>query len=247
MRLPVGPAEDAVTHSGADPVSKALAAMICLALSLVGWPAQAVDFKAARMLNADLDSGRQIYAHCVACHQPEGWGLPDGSIPQIAGQHPRVIIRQLEHFRKGYRKSPQMEAVANMEHLSSAQSMADVAGYIYRLPMTPMASHGDGKDLVRGEALFRTACASRCHGANGEGSNWRLWPRLQGQHYAYLLKQMYSIRRGERRFADNLMVTRLNRFSDQDMVAVADFLSRVPPPPERAAPQGWSNPDFPAR
>ena len=92
--------------------------------------------------------------------------------------------------------------------------------------------------------MFRTACASKCHGTAGEGNDFRLWPRLQGQHYMYLLRQMKLIRDGHRRFADNLMVRRLDRLSEQDLEAVADYLSRIEPDRESVAPPGWTNPDF---
>ncbi len=99
-------------------------------------------FKDARSLNPDLERGEKIYQACTGCHQATGWGLPSGMIPQIAGQHPRVIVRQLEHFRKGYRISQPMNDVANLEVLREAQSMADVAGYIGRLPMIPIPGQG---------------------------------------------------------------------------------------------------------
>lgn len=202
------------------------------------------DFKSALKLAPDTENGRDIYVVCVGCHQPEGWGSTSGVIPQIAGQHPRVIIKQLQHFSKGYRKSPQMSAFANPEVLGGTRGIADVAAYISALPMTPDPSQGDGANLERGGALFRTACGSKCHGQEGEGNDFRLWPRLQGQHYAYLLRQMKLIRDGQRRFADNLMVRRLGRLSEQDLEAVADYLSRIEPEKRRVAPPGWTNPDF---
>jgi cytochrome c553 len=221
-----------------------LRSIVCIGLLFLGQTCAADDFKAALKLDPDPENGRNIYVVCVGCHRPEGWGSTSGVIPQIAGQHPRVIIKQLQHFSKGYRKSPQMSAFANPEVLGGTRGIADVAAYISALPMTPDPSHGDGANLERGGALFRTACGSKCHGKEGEGNDFRLWPRLQGQHYAYLLRQMKLIRDGHRRFADNLMVRRLGRLSEQDLEAVADYLSRIEPEKERVAPPGWTNPDF---
>jgi cytochrome c553 len=125
-----------------------------------------------------------------------------------------------------------MSGIVNSGIFESEQAVADVAGYISRLPMNPTPSHGDGQNLVRGEALYKTSCASRCHGQEGEGRNFKLWPRLQGQHYEYLVRQMELFLDGERRFADNLMISRLNKFSEEDIKAVADYLSRVKPDTE---------------
>lgn len=218
-------------------------AAACLLLASFAKPSYGIDYKAARGLEPDLENGKKIYALCIGCHQPEGWGSPATGIPQIAGQHPRVIVRQLEHFAKGYRQSPEMNGIVNSGIFESEQSVADVAGYISRLPVTPNPSHGNGQNLVRGEALFNAACGSRCHGRKGEGRDYKLWPRLQGQHYEYLVRQMKLFLEGERRFADNLMISRLSKFSEEDIEAVADYLSRVTPDPEDAPPALEASPD----
>ena len=218
--------------------------VICTVIFLAGPDIGANPFKEARELEPNPDQGRSVYVVCSGCHRPEGWGTPSGIIPQIAGQHPRVVMRQLEHFSKGYRKSADMTALVNADVLDTPRVIADVSGYISRLPMTPAPGYGHGGNLQRGRALFDTACGSRCHGEDATGSDWKMWPRLHGQHYGYLLRQMELFRKGERRFADNLMVRRLGRFSGDDLQAVADYLSRLSPEPARVAPPGWTNPDF---
>ena len=46
-------------------------------------------------LTPDHENGVYTYEVCSACHGLNGWGLPDGTFPQIAGQHPNVAIKQL--------------------------------------------------------------------------------------------------------------------------------------------------------
>lgn len=70
-------------------------------------------------------------------------------------------------------------------------------------------------------------------------------PLLQGQHYLYLVRQFKWIRDGRRRNADQKMVKQIQRFSNRDITAVMDYISRLQPPQEKLAPPDWRNPDFP--
>jgi hypothetical protein len=40
------------------------------------------------------------------------------------------------------------------------------------------------------------------------------------------------------------MVKQIHGFSNRDMKAVVDFVSRLAPPKKDVAPEGWINPDF---
>ena len=55
----------------------------------------------AAALDADPDPGRgaELYQPCAACHQSTGWGVLDGSVPQIAGQIYEVLLKQISDFR----------------------------------------------------------------------------------------------------------------------------------------------------
>ncbi len=185
------------------------------------------------------------YEVCAACHMPEGWGTVDGEIPQIAGQHPNVIIKQLADIRGGNRDNPGMRLFASKEVIGGPQAIADLAAYIAAMPMTPRTGVGPGSDLQHGAVLYREHCV-RCHGEYGEGDDARFYPRIQGQHYRYMLRQFKWIRDGRRRNANPEMVRQIADFSERDMKAVIDFASRLRPSPERVAPSvHYSNPDLP--
>src|SRR5450631_3910640 len=47
--------------------------------------------------------GSRLYAPCGVCHQPNAWGSPDGTIPNLAGQQKRYLEQQLALFRSGAR------------------------------------------------------------------------------------------------------------------------------------------------
>jgi len=197
----------------------------------------------AMTLTPDRENGIEVYEVCAACHLLEGWGKPDGTFPQLAGQHKNVIIKQLADIRALNRDNPTMYPFALPESIGGAQSIADVADYIAKLPMNPEPGLGAGDDLELGGKLYKENCV-RCHGDNGQGIEDKFYPRIQGQHYKYLVRQFEWIRDGKRRNANPDMVEQIKNFSDKDMRAVMDFVSRQKAPKELIAPVGWENPDY---
>lgn len=199
----------------------------------------------AMSLTPNLENGRKVYESCAICHTPMGWGMQRGRYPQIAGQHPNVVIKQLTDIRQGNRDNPTMYPFAQMSVLGGPQNVADVAAYVAQLPMTANNSTGPGRDLDVGKELYKEHCV-KCHGENGEGNNKEFQPRIQGQHYEYLLRQFRWIKSGKRRNADATMVKQIKGFTEREIAAVVDYTSRLHPPKEITAPPNWSNPDFPA-
>jgi cytochrome c553 len=203
----------------------------------------AAELEEAIHLQPDLAKGREAYLLCAVCHQPEGWGTPDGEYPQIAGQHTSVIIKQLADIRARNRDNPTMFPFTLLDHLTP-QQIADVSAYISRFPMNPENGVGPGDDLAHGKRLYETYCVE-CHGERGEGIAGRHMPLIQGQHYKYLVRQFEWIRDGKRRNADPEMVEQIQALTPRDVAAVMDYTSRLQPPAERVAVPGYRNPDFP--
>jgi len=201
------------------------------------------EFTRAMQLKPDIANGLEIYRQCAACHMPEGFGLWNGSVPQIAGQHRRVIIKQLADMRAGHRDSVLMIPYASVESIGGAQALADVAAYIDTLEINSATGKGPGDDLELGERLYRENCAT-CHGPMGEGNDARAVPRIHGQHFNYLVRQFEWIRDGKRRNADPEMAAQIEHFGPRETQAVLDYVSRLTVPPDLVAPPGWKNPDF---
>jgi len=174
----------------------------------------------------DVENGRLIYGGCAQCHEPEGWGRADGTVPQLAGQHRNVVIKQLADIRAGNRGNLMMYAFASEARIGGAQAVADVAAYIDTLEITSETGKGPGDDLERGESLFVRDCV-RCHGPRGEGDGERFLPRIQSQHFAYLVRQFEWIRDGRRRNADPEMRAQIQGYSTQEAHAVLDYVSRL--------------------
>jgi cytochrome c553 len=194
-------------------------------------------------LTPDLNNGRDVYELCAVCHAAEGWGEPDGSLPMIAGQHRDVLIKQLADIRAGNRDNPTMYPFAIPSALGGAQAIADVTAYIAKLPMNPTPGIGTGDDLEHGQKIYKENCVE-CHGSQGEGDSEKYYPRIHGQQYQYLLRQFMWIREGKRRNANQALKEQIRKFSDRDIKAVVDYVSRLRPPHELVAEPGWTNPDF---
>lgn len=207
------------------------------------WMKEGGEREGALKLQPDLAHGRDVFEVCSACHMPEGWGRTDGTFPELAGQHRSVLIKQLTDIREGNRDNPTMYPFALPSEIGGEQSVADVTAYIAKLPMNPENGVGPGTDLANGEKLFKDNCV-RCHGADGEGDEEKFYPRIQGQHYEYLLRQYQWIKAGKRRNANPDMIAQIKNFSDKDTIDVLDYVSRLKPPKEMLGPKDWKNPDF---
>lgn len=184
------------------------------------------DITQAMSLTPNIQHGKTIYRVCANCHLQNGWGKPDGSFPVIAGQHRNVLIKQLEDIRNKNRDNPTMYPFTEPGSIGGLQGIVDVTAYIASLPVDPSPGQGNGKKIDHGKQLYRQLC-TKCHGKAGQGNNDAFYPRLKGQHYAYLLRQLEWIQSGYRKNANDLMIGRVKKLSNDDLDALADYLSRL--------------------
>jgi len=177
----------------------------------------------------DVVNGKRVYEVCESCHLPDGWGNEDGVYPQLAGQHARVLMKQLLDIREGRRDNPSMFPFVQERTIGGYQNLADVVAYISTLPMTPF--HGKGKwgkasdEYRQGEQLYSEKCLS-CHGDEAQGNADEEIPRLQGQHYAYLVQQARLIATQQRK-ADPGMVAIISNLNLDQIDVVMNYISRI--------------------
>lgn len=195
----------------------------------------------------DLRNGRAIYETCAACHLPEGWGSNDGTYPQIAGQHLNVLLKQLMDIRDGKRENPLMYPFVQERTIGGYQSLVDVASYITRLPMHPKHEKGPYNELHEeykvGKKLYEQNCIS-CHGSEAKGDNEKRIPRLNGQHYPYMIRQINQIKRGFRQ-VDPVMKAIVDQMSEENLANIINYVSYIPVPEADLAPSlNWRNKDF---
>jgi len=190
----------------------------------------------------NLDHGAELFGSCAVCHGSSGGGTPDGQVPRIAGQRFSVLVKQLVDYRSNRRWDPLMQYMADKHLLKNAQDIADVAGYISEIETRAEASVsvGSGEFLSRGTEVYARSCAS-CHGKTGEGSGLRQTPRVAGQNYAYLVRQIHDAVEGRRPNFSAAHISLLKGLDYADIMGVADYLARMPrrndrmPPVELAA------------
>lgn len=180
----------------------------------------------------DVINGKRVYAVCASCHLPDGWGNRDGVYPQLAGQHATVLMKQLLDIRVGQRDNPSMFPFVQERTVGGYQNLADVVAYISTLPMSP--NHGQGKwsksskEYKQGERVFKEKCLA-CHGDKAQGNSDAEVPRLQGQHYAYLMQQARAII-NHQRIADPGMASAISSLGVDEIDKVMNFISRIPVP-----------------
>jgi cytochrome c553 len=195
------------------------------------WNAQEGEKIEALKLKGTAKDGKEGYEVCGACHLPNGAGRPDGTFPQLAGQHTTVLIKQMADIRAGLRDNPTMYPFA--KELTDAQELANVSAYIESLCIPVVHGMYEGPDAAKqiadGKVMYEKECIE-CHKANGEGVKDKFYPVLAGQHYKYLLRQMTEIRDGHRRNANPDMVTIIKKYDNQQLVAISAYQASLAMP-----------------
>jgi cytochrome c553 len=196
-----------------------------------GRTAEAIaEFRSAVELEPDLRHGAELFTLCAACHSADGLGIKDGSIPAIAGQHVSVLVKQLVDFRHDRRLDERMQNFSSKHHLNGPQDLLDVSAYAESLPRTPPLEGGPGQAsaLKRGRVVYHRYCEG-CHGPLALGDLRRVRPRLAGQHYQYLLRQLEETAARRRPGMDARHVKLIVALSSGERSGVADYLSRLSP------------------
>ena len=190
---------------------------------------QAVDraTQTALSLDAHPDRGAsQFDRHCAGCHGVRAQGDAGRAIPALAGQRFAYLVRQLADFSGAERDSDTMHRVTSQKELREPQTWVDIAAYLNRAPLSNQAQTGDGTQLALGRGIFHEQCAA-CHRGDAQGDADGFVPSLRNQHYPYLVVQLHRLSEGHRHNVDEDLVRFLGGFSNQDIRATADYLSRL--------------------
>jgi cytochrome c553 len=195
------------------------------------------DLHAVLAATPNLQQGMRLFQICAECHGPHGAGNASGWPPEIAGQHPRVIAKELTDFRAGLRWYDPMERIAGRHVLKTTQDIADVAAYVGSLASSTDTTPGAGQWLERGGRMYASRC-QWCHGGQGEGSDERFVPRVAGQQYEYLLRQLHDTVGGRRPNMRAQHLRLLENADMEDLVGVAGYMSRLGRPTGQSVQSG---------
>ncbi|HET6159437.1 MAG TPA: cytochrome c [Dongiaceae bacterium] len=93
----------------------------------------AIAFTASTAFAADADAGKKkVQGTCAVCHGLDGIAK-NPEAPNLAGENPGYIIKQLKAFKSGDRKHEQMSIIA--EGLSD-DDMTNVAAWYSKIKIT---------------------------------------------------------------------------------------------------------------
>ena len=173
-----------------------------------------------------MSDGRRLYAPCVVCHQPNAWGSTDGTIPNLAGQQKRYLEKQLALFRSGARVDTAMQVVTAHESFNNPQNIVALASYLSALEPNPNPVKGSGQHLRVGQELYTHICAA-CHGVDGRGDPANRAPRIAGQQYPYLTRQIEAAAALHKDLAPPEMTSALRGMPFQEKEALADYITRL--------------------
>ncbi len=175
----------------------------------------------------DATKGKEKSATCTACHGADG-NSANPLWPKLAGQHANYIEKQLVDFHDKKRNDATMSA---MVAALSAEDIKDLSAYYSAQAIKPGAGNKEkvelGKIVYKGGNLTTqvTACAA-CHGPTGMGNPAANYPRVSGQHAAYVVKQLKDFKKGDRaNDSSSIMRSIAKRMSDEEMEAVAEYMA----------------------
>jgi len=173
-----------------------------------------------------IGRGATLALNCTMCHGAQGMSVSDA--PNLSGQYPEVVVKQMRDYRNGQRKSSIMEAIA---HGLSDRNVDDLAAYYASLPKARSAATTYSDPLPRlvrtGDPLRNIAPCISCHGSVDQklGAPW-----LEGMPRRYLIAQLNDFASGARRNDSHAQMRNMVRSITPDEIAeVAWFYARRGP------------------
>ena len=160
---------------------------------------------------------------CAACHGADG-NSQQTDVPSLASQPKIFIENQLVMIREGMRDIPAMKGV--LDGLTD-EEITSMAVHYADLPLNKPPADRRETLYVRGEKLAREMRCGSCHLPNYAGREQM--PRLAGQREDYLLHSMRQFTSNQAVGRDTIMAAALYGVSDEDIRALAHFLSRTTP------------------
>src|ERR1043166_7012686 len=176
--------------------------------------------------NDAIGRGATLALNCTMCHGAQG--MSASNAPNLAGQYPEVVIKQLHDYKNGKRSSSIMEALARNLSYREIQDLAAYYAYLPKVRTAPTTYDESLPALVRvGDPLRNIAPCVSCHGGVDQklGAPW-----LEGMRHAYLIAQLNDFRSGARRNDSEAQMRNMVRsITPKEIEEVSAFYARKAP------------------
>ena len=158
-------------------------------------------------------------AVCETCHGPGG-AAPLPQYPVLAGQTARYIYLQLKDFKEGRRVDPVMSPMATDLTRDEMRALGD--WFMAQKP--PVSSFKPDPAKTRlGQAKAEETLCTMCHLGGFAGQNEV--PKVAGQVYEYVVKQLMDFREHRRTNDAGTMSSVSGTLKDEDIDALGHFLA----------------------
>jgi cytochrome c553 len=160
-------------------------------------------------------------AACEACHGPNGNSVIPQN-PSLAGQTWRYIYLQLKDFKEDRRTDPQMTPMA--KDLSRDDMIALGNWFAAQKPATNQFK-ADSAKVAAGQKVSDAVLCPMCHLGGFSGQNEI--PRVAGQSYEYVVKQLTDFKHRRRTNDAGNMTSVAGTLSDQDIENLAHYITTL--------------------
>ena len=201
--------------------------------SKVAWTPETV--KLAR--SGDPAHGKKLHEDCSGCHGENGnVDVPD--VPNLGGQDPLYLFKQLQDYKAELRASPIMgEAVKTL----SDKDMADLAAFYTSQKSARTAAGRPPSDaavarlVTQGDGARLIVACDACHGPGGAGNpGFYGMPSLRSQKFDDLQLELTNFRSGDRaNDVYRVMRDACRSLTDAEIAGLAAYYSGTAPPAKK--------------
>ncbi|MEY8878027.1 MAG: cytochrome c [Leptothrix sp. (in: b-proteobacteria)] len=160
-------------------------------------------------------------ALCMACHGPSG-NPAMAEVPALAGQSARYLYLQLRDFQEGRRSNALMSPMAQG---LSRDEMRALGNYFAAQKVAPQKFTPDAEKVRLGKVKSDETLCTMCHLGGFSGQNEI--PKVAGQPYDYVLKQLRAFKARERTNDAGNMTAVASTLSDADIENLAHYIASL--------------------
>ena len=157
-------------------------------------------------------------AACAACHGPGG-ASTQAMFPILAGQTARYIYLQLRDYQENRRTDPVMSPMAAG---LTRDEMRELGEYFSKQKPPVQSFAADPEKARLGKVKSDETLCTMCHLGALRGQNEV--PRVSGQHYDYIVKQLTDFKARKRTNDAGSMTSVANTLSDKDIENLAHYI-----------------------